>query len=107
MFGFLGTLGAIGVILIYIAINFALTVFFRRERPDKFNMGVHGVLPAISTLTMLLPLWGLVQPGQPAPYNVFPYVVLVYLVIIAAYALVATRLNPEMGRRVGTIVADE
>ncbi len=46
MFGFLGTLGAIGVILIYIAINFALTVFFRRERPDKFNMGVHGVLPA-------------------------------------------------------------
>jgi Na+/H+ antiporter NhaC len=56
---------------------------------------------------MLLPLWGLVQPGQPAPYNVFPYVVLVYLVIIAAYALVATRLNPEMGRRVGTIVADE
>ncbi|HUW65821.1 MAG TPA: APC family permease [Spirochaetia bacterium] len=107
LYGFLGTLGAIGVILIYITLNFALTAFFRRERPDKFNMWVHGVIPAVSTLTMLLPLWGLVQPGQPAPFNVFPYIILIYLLIIVVYASIATRLNPEMGRLVGSVVADE
>ena len=107
LYGFLGTLGSIGVILIYITLNFALTAFFRRERPDQFNVWVHGVVPAVSTLTMLLPLWGLVEPGQPAPYNVFPYVVLTYLVIIVAYALVATRRDPELGLRVGSVLADE
>ncbi|AFM41610.1 amino acid transporter [Desulfosporosinus acidiphilus SJ4] len=107
VYGFLSTLGAIGVILIYITLNFALTTFYKRQRADKFKTLKHGIVPAVSTLTMLLPLWGLIQPGQPTPYNIFPYLILAYLVVVVVYALVATRRNPELGRRVGSVVADE
>lgn len=107
LFGFLSTLGSIGVILIYITLNFAVTSFYRRSRPDQFNVWVHGVVPLVSTLTMLLPLWGMVQPGQPAPFNVFPYIILTYLVIVAIYAMIITKRDPEMGSLVGSIVADE
>ncbi|KLU61125.1 putative amino acid permease YhdG [Peptococcaceae bacterium CEB3] len=107
VYGYLSTLGAIGVILIYITLNCALTVFFKRQRPGEFKVWLHGIVPAVSTLTMILPLWGLVQPGQPAPFNVFPYVVLIYLVLVIAYALVATKMNPELGKRVGSVLADK
>jgi hypothetical protein len=49
----------------------------------------------------------LVKPGQPTPYNWFPYAALIYVVAAAVYAFVIVGRDPSLGERIGSIVADE
>ena len=107
LFGLLGTLGAIPVILMYIIANFALTKYYRQQLPHKFSVFKHLIVPLLGTISLILPLWGLIQPGQPSPYNMFTYIVLAYLVIVFIYAYVIIKKNPDIGLRVGSVVADE
>lgn len=107
LYGFLGTLGAIPIILIYVALNIALPVYYKQHRPHEFNTFRHAVMPAVSTLTLLYPLWGLIEPGQPEPFNLFPYIVLAFLVLAVIYAFVVTSTNKEYASNVGTVIADQ
>ena len=56
---------------------------------------------------MLMPLWGLVEPGQPAPFNVFPYVALGVLAVSIVYGLLLARNRPGLAASIGSYVADE
>ncbi len=107
LYGFLGTLGSIPVILIYVALNFALPVYYKKNLPGQFSPFRHMVMPIISTLTLLYPLWGMIEPGQPKPFNYFPYIVLTYLVLAVAYAIFASSTNKDFASNVGTVIADQ
>jgi hypothetical protein len=65
------------------------------------------VLPVIGTVVMISPLWGLVEPGQSWPFNIFPWVALGVLVLALIYGLVIARLSPELAHRIGSYVADK
>jgi amino acid transporter len=65
-FGDVATLGAIPISLVYLVSNLALPVYYRRYHPDQFSLLRHLVLPILGVLAIGFPLWGLVQPGQPA-----------------------------------------
>jgi hypothetical protein len=56
---------------------------------------------------MLFPLWGLIQPGQPWPFNVFPWIALGVLTLSIVYGFVIARSSPELARRIGAYVADQ
>jgi amino acid transporter len=105
-FGFGGTLGTIPLILVYMATSIALPVFVMRYHRSELNVFRHFVLPILGTVFMLLPLWGLVQPGQDYPFSIFPYVALAALAVAVVYGVVLSRNNPKLAQRVGAYVAD-
>ena len=105
LYGFTGAIGTVGVVLVYILCNFALMRYFW-SRKDR-NPIYHVVAPILGSLGLLYPLWVVVVPGQPYPYNLVPYVVGVYIVCgVVAYFYLRSR-APEKLAAFGSIVADE
>ena len=89
-FGFLGTLDALFVILIYALVNIACVRFFWRKHRDRFNILLHGVFPVLSTLIIAaIFLSAILSPG-PAPLSYIPYIVAVWIVL-GVVVLVAQR----------------
>ena len=106
-FGFAGTLGAIPIIVTYMFTNLALPVYVLKHKRSDLKVTAHIVLPVLGTLALLLPLWGLVQPGQAWPFNAFPWVALGALVVAGVYGVVLARRSPGLAHRIGAYVADE
>ncbi|MEU6539285.1 APC family permease [Streptomyces sp. NPDC047000] len=100
------SLGSLLILLVYLASNIALPLYYRRYRPQEFRTVRHLVLPAIGALAILVPLYYLAKPGQPAPYNWFPVVALAALLGSVAYAALLVRRDPGLAERVGSVVAD-
>jgi len=100
------TLGTILILLVYLASNIALPLYYRRYRPQEFRVIRHLVLPALGALAILVPLYYLAKPGQPSPYNWFPYAALAILLLAVGYAALLVRRDPTLAERVGSIVAD-
>ena len=105
-FGEIATLGTILVTVTYLVSNIALPVYYRRHHPDQFSWLKHLILPILGVLAIGFPLWALVQPGQPVPFNLFPWIALGIIVIGLIYAFIISRRDPTLGDRVGSIVAD-
>jgi amino acid transporter len=106
-FGFAGTLGTIPIILTYMLTNLALPVYVIRHQRNHLDIFRHIVLPISGALVMLFPLWELVQPGQPWPFNVFPAIALAVLVLSVIYGIVIARSSPGVAGRIGAYVADQ
>jgi len=100
------TMGTILILLVYLASNVALPFYYRRYRPSEFHWLRHALLPGLGAATILVPLYYLVKPGQPNPYDWFPYLGLGILAASLVYAAVLVRRDPTLGERVGSIVAD-
>ena len=105
-FGNVATLGAIPISLVYLVSNLALPFYYRRFHPDRFSLLRHLILPILGVLAIGFPLWGLIQPGQPAPANLFPWISLGIVVVALIYAIILTRRDRTLGERVGSVIAD-
>jgi amino acid transporter len=101
------TMGTILVLVVYFLSNLALPFYYRRYRPQEFNVVKHAVLPVLGMIAIGVPVYYLVKPGQAAPYSWFPYLALGILVVSVAYAAVLNRRDPGIGDRAGSIIADE
>jgi amino acid transporter len=101
------TMGTILVLVVYFLANLALPFYYRKYRPAEFNVIKHVVLPVLGMAAIAVPVYYLVKPGQPQPYNWFPYAALAIVVIAAIYGAVLNRRDPALGERAGSIVADE
>jgi amino acid transporter len=101
------TMGTILVLVVYFLSNLALPFYYRRYRPQEFNVVKHLVLPVLGMIAIGVPVYYLVKPGQPSPYDWFPYAGLGVVVISVIYAIVLSRRDPGLGDRVGSIIADE
>jgi amino acid transporter len=106
-FGFVGTLGAIPIIVTYLFTNLALPIYVLKHKRSELKVLPHIVLPLLGTLALLLPLWGLIQPGQAWPFSTFPWVALGALVVAGGYGAVLARRSPGLAHRIGAYVADE
>jgi amino acid transporter len=105
-FGEIATLGTILIAFTYLVANLALPVYFRRFHPERFNPVTHLVLPLLGAAAIAYPLYQLVKPGQPAPFNHYPLIALGVLVVALIYGAIVYRRDPSLGQRVGSIVAD-
>jgi amino acid transporter len=106
-FGYSSTFGTILVLVVYVLANAALPFYMKRHHADKFNALRHVVLPLVGGLVILLPLYYLTKPGQPQPFNWYPYAALVAIVASFIYASVLVAKDKTVGDRIGTLVADE
>jgi amino acid transporter len=98
-FGFLGTLDALFVILIYALVNFACFRYFWTRHRERFNLLLHGIFPLLSTLIVLaIFLAALLSPG-PAPLNLIPAIIGIWLVLGAILlALLWKKIPSEVGK---------
>jgi amino acid transporter len=101
------TMGTILILVVYFLSNLALPFYYRRYRPQEFNILKHLVLPVLGMIAIGVPVYYLVKPGQPSPYDWFPYAALGVVVVSVVYAFFLNRRDPGLGDRVGSIVADE
>jgi amino acid transporter len=101
------TMGTILVLVVYFLANLALPFYYRRFRPQEFSAVKHGLLPVLGLISIGVPVYYLVKPGQAAPYDWFPYAALIIAVLAVIYAFLLTRRDTTLGDRVGSIVADE
>jgi amino acid transporter len=101
------TMGTILILFVYLAANVALPFYYRKYRPQEFNVVKHVVLPALGVVVVAIPIYYLFKPGQPDPYNWFPWVGLGLIAVSIAYSMWLVSRDPGLGDRVGSIIADE
>jgi membrane protein implicated in regulation of membrane protease activity len=65
------------------------------------------VLPALGAAAIIAPLYYLAKPGQPTPYDWFPYAALIVVAVVTVYAFVRNRSDGGLADRVGSLVADD
>lgn len=91
----------------YLVTTVALPVYILRFHGSEFNVLKHGIIPLLGVVLTLFPLWGLVQPGQPAPFNLFPAMAGIALAISIVYGIILARRFPNLVHSIGSYVADE
>ena len=102
-FTYTASFGTVIYVVVYIAANIALPVHYLRTHRSLYSVIRHMVLPVVGTALLLYPLWAIVKPTQPRPYNWFGLVVLVILVVGVAYS----RLLQRRGVVAGSVLAQE
>ncbi len=107
LFGETGTLGTIPIIITYLLTNLALPVYMLKHHRTDFSAVKHLIIPLLGTALMLFPLWGLVEPGQPYPFNLYPYLALGLLILSLIYGAILSNRSPDLVQRIGSYVADE
>lgn len=107
VYGFFAGTGSIGVILIYLVMSIAGISYFRRAYKGSYNIFKHVVVPLISFVVFGLAMYGSVWPIPAAPYNLMPYVILLWIVI-GIVAVVALKIrNPKLVGRLGQLLGEE
>ncbi|KZN97802.1 MAG: amino acid permease [Bacillaceae bacterium] len=81
-FGYLSTIGTIPLLLIYSLLNLAV-IFYKKE---KWPFHKKYLFPSLGLLSILIPIWAMVQPGQPEPVSYFPWIVLALCVVSFIYS---------------------
>ena len=64
------------------------------------------LLPLLGAAAIGYPLYELVKPGQPAPFDRYPLIAAGVVVVALIWAAVAFGRARTIGERVGSIVAD-
>lgn len=95
IFGFLGTITTLAVIVLYIMANIALTAFVRREHPTDFNILHHVIVPSIGTLLLIPVLYITVYPVPAYPINLTPYIFIGIMIIGFVVMLIIGARNPS------------
>ena len=104
IFGFLGTITTLSVIVLYIMANVALTAYILREHRGDFNVWRHLVLPTVGSLALLPVLWTTVLPVPPWPYKLTPYIFLAALVVGGIYMIWRESRHPGALQRGATML---
>jgi amino acid transporter len=91
------TMGTIVILVVYLLTNISLPVFMWRRHRPMFSPLRHVVLPTVGSAVLIVPFVELCAPGQPSPYNVFPYLALALVLVACAIAWVVVRRNPTAG----------
>ena len=96
------TMGTIVILFVYLLTALSLPVFMWRRHREHFSLLRHVVIPSLGVLTLIVPFVELFKPGQPAPYDQFPYLAVAILAAAVAVACITVRRHPETGSSEGT-----
>jgi len=105
LYGFTGTIGTVAIVLVYLASCVALIRYFW-NKPER-NVLTHMILPVLGILSLAYPLYAVAKPGQAYPYNLVPYVVLVWLLAGIGLFLYYRAKSPEKIAALGTFIAED
>ena len=93
LFGYLGTIGVFLILIAYILTNIGAIRFFVARGLWTWQW----IIPVLAILVLGYTLYSNIFPIPAAPYNVFPYVALAWLVV----GLLIVFMSPALVRRIG------
>ena len=96
------TMATLVILFVYFLTMLSLPVFMWRRHRDSFSPIRHVVIPALGSITLIVPFVELCQPGQPAPYNAFPFIALALVAAAAVTGCVVVHRHPRAGAGEGT-----
>ena len=91
------TFATIVILFVYFLTMVSLPVFMWRRHRNSFSVPRHVVIPVLGSITLIVPFIELCQPGQPAPYNAFPFIALALGAVVAVAAWLVVRRHPRAG----------
>jgi amino acid transporter len=91
------TLATIVILFVYFLTTLSLPVFMWRRHRASFSAVRHLAIPLLGSVTLVVPFVELCQPGQPAPYNAFPFAALAGGAAAAVIACIVVRRHPGTG----------
>src|SRR5262249_50086553 len=104
IFGFLETIAALAVIVLYSMANVALTSYMRRTHPESFSVWRHAVFPWAGTLTFAPVLFVTVYPVPAWPYSLAPYLYIAAMLAGFGYMRWLDTSSPESLARGATML---
>jgi amino acid transporter len=105
-YGYFGGLGTLAVLFVYIFINVSVFLYFLRKERENFSVVRHALIPLIATAAVCLPIRGLLYPVPDPPYNLWPYLLAVWVVIGLVILFVISRRRPELVEAMGHAFTD-
>jgi amino acid transporter len=95
-------IGTVPILVVYLLANFALPVWVLATNRSAFRPVQHVLIPLIGSVVLVYGVYEFVQPGQPAPANVFwAWILAIVLVAVVATAIVYVR-RPAALQRAAT-----
>ena len=91
------TMGTIVILFVYLLTALALPIFIWRHHRQSFSTLRHIAIPILGALTLIVPFIELCKPGQPSPYNEFPYIALAVVTAATVIAFVTVHRHPTTG----------
>jgi amino acid transporter len=98
------TMATIVILFVYFLTMLSLPVFMWRRHRDSFSPLRHVAIPVLGSITLIVPFVELCQPGQPAPYNAFPFIALALAAAAAVIACLVVHRHPRTGAREGAAI---
>jgi amino acid transporter len=107
VYGYLGFLLTLGILPVYVLTNLAAARYFAGT--GRFNVIRHGVLPLGGAALMVALLVGQIVEQTVKPYTWFPWVIVIWVVLMAIGALWLGRVRPAELQLAGSVMgtADE
>jgi len=81
IYGFLGDIITVAIVIMYGLANISLFFYMRREQAEHFRWWRHGLIPLVGTLLLLPVLYVTFIPLPPYPFILVPYIVLAWMII--------------------------
>jgi len=100
------TMATIVILFVYFLTMLSLPVFMWRRHRDSFSPIRHVAIPALGSITLIVPFVELCQPGQPAPYNAFPFIALALVAAAAVIACLVVHRHPRAGAGEGAAFSE-
>lgn len=92
IYGYLATIATYGFLLVYVLIAVAAPIYLaRKRRLSLANLAI----ACTAVIFMVIPVIGSVYPVPAFPYNVFPYLFLMYLAVGAGFFWVLRQRSPQ------------
>jgi amino acid transporter len=104
IFGFLETISALAVIVLYAMANLALTSYMRRVHRDRFTVWQHVIVPWAATLALLPVLFVTLYPVPDWPDNLTPYLFLAAMLLGFVYMRWLEKREPGALQRAATML---
>jgi amino acid transporter len=104
VYGYLGFLLTMGILPVYVLTNVAAIRFFRAR--GDFSLLRHAILPGFGALLMVGLIVGQIIAQTDAPYTWFPWVIVAWVAVVAAFAIWLGVRRPEVVKTAGAALAD-
>jgi amino acid transporter len=103
VWAFCGTLLGLGLTVIYILISVSVIRFYLREYRAEFSWWKHGLLPAVTVIVMLLPIYGQIHPFPAYPNNWAVYAIPIWMALGVGYLVYLKTQRPELIAAMGRV----
>jgi amino acid transporter len=104
VYGYLGFLLTLGILPVYVLVNLAAARYFLAA--GRFHWLRHGVLPLVGAALMVGLLVGQIVEQTTRPYTWFPWVIVIWVLLVGVGAFWLAAARPREFARAGAVLSD-